>query len=88
MMTNDQPQRPPFTVEEIGEHFGRLIAQAFALEITLTKRIAALQAEAARLAAENEDLRERLHRAELNVLAANGGASIGEAKEKVLQDPA
>jgi hypothetical protein len=59
-----------------------LIAQAFALEITLTKRIAALQAEAARLAEENEDLRERLHRAELNVLAANGGTSIGEAKEK------
>jgi phage shock protein A len=87
-MTNNQPQRAPFTVEEIGEHFGRLIAQAFALEITLTKQVTALQAEVARLSEENEDLRERLHRAELNVLAANGGASIGDAKEKVLRDPA
>jgi regulator of replication initiation timing len=79
---NEQPQSAPFTVEEIGEHFGRLLSQAFALEITLTKRIAALEGENDRLTTENEDLRERLHRAELNVLAANGGASIGEAKEK------
>lgn len=74
-----QNQQPQITLEEIGERFGRVDAQIYAQIITLEKNIAilrednrALSVELVRVTAENEDLRERLHRAEVDLLAAQG----------------
>jgi hypothetical protein len=71
MNGNNNQQGPPFTLEEIGERFGRLLGQAFAVEITLNKQIATLQAEVEKLTAENEALHGRVYE-----------MTIEEAKEK------
>ena len=61
--------QPQVTLEEIGERWGQLLSQAFAQLISLQKQYDQLEAEYSRLNEENEDLRERLHRAQLDLIA-------------------
>lgn len=75
-MTNEQTQEPGFTVEEIGEHFGRLLGQMFALQITLTKQVGVLKADNAALSLEIERLRQDLRQAQTDLLAAQDSKVI------------
>ena len=54
---NDQQK---FTVDELGEHWGRLLSQAFAQIITLEKQVAQLEAI-------NKILRDQVGKAELAI---------------------
>lgn len=74
--------QPQVTLENIGELFGRLLAQSFALQTTQANQIELLQSQVAILADENRDLRERVNDTELALLEAQGKAIIREAKEK------
>jgi len=83
----DQPQ-PDFTLDEIGEHFGRLIGRSFAAEITLTKALENARADNAALSVEVDRLRHKLHQAEVDLIAAQGDAIIDGAKEKAANEAA
>jgi regulator of replication initiation timing len=75
-------QHPKFTLDEIGEYWGRILSQAFANIIALEKQIAELETYNASLSKEADRLRHELHKAQVDLVEAQTSPIINQAKEK------
>lgn len=60
------------TVEEIGAEFGKLLAQLFAVNKTITAKNVELESQLNELSTKVEELEEKLEKSQLQIIAAQG----------------